>query len=412
VSSGTRRLTPSRFVPSPYALVALLATANPAVAQDYDGHFSVLFSTMPDVSNNTGRQPVTELRTSLFVEGLHDVGESLHLRAGVFAEALLADRDGSGAADTSAAAILRPADVYAEWRAERFDVRAGMSRITWGRLDELQPTDVVNPLDLTRFVFEGRSEARLPVALVRGRAFLPRDATIEGIVAPWFRRGRFDQLDEETSPFLLAPAGRRERHVPGFALRNLQGGARFTATAGRVDWGVSTWSGFESFPVYTLQPFEAEPLALIFPTWTESFPRFTMVGGDFEAVRGPWGVRGEAAWFTGDTTRTFEGGVGADRRAGDYRIAANVVVSRADDTDVTLVGWGERSFRAETRRVRLLAVYDPDDDTAFVRGIAAISLRDNLWLDGSAGWFGGDSLELLGRLSMRDFLYVRVRVHF
>ncbi len=150
------------------------------------------------------------------------------------------------------------------------------------------------------------------------------------------------------------------------------------------------------------------------------FPRFTMVGGDFETVSGPWGVRGEFAWFDGAAVRSFEGGIGADRRAGNYRVALNTVVSHGgDDTDVTFVGWAERTFARETRSARLLGVYDPSDDTAFVRGIAAISMRDNLWLEGSAGWFTGEretagqgTTDVLGLLARRDFLYTRLRIHF
>ena len=47
---------------------------------------------------------------------------------------------------------------------------------------------------------EGRSEARLPVGLVRARTFLPRSTTLEAVYVPHFRRGRFDQLDEPSSP--------------------------------------------------------------------------------------------------------------------------------------------------------------------------------------------------------------------
>ena len=76
----------------------------------------------------------------------------------------------------------------------RFDLRVGAARLVWGRLDEFQPTDVVNPIDLSRFLMEGRSEARLSVGLVRGRVFLPRSTTVEAVVVPAFRRGRFDQV--------------------------------------------------------------------------------------------------------------------------------------------------------------------------------------------------------------------------
>jgi len=378
-----------------------------ATAQDFNGQFSTLFMVMPDISPSSGRQTISELRSRLFAEGLLTPADTWHFRAGLFVDALLADRGGLGS-ETATAAVVRPADVYAEYRRDAFDVRVGVSRIVWGRLDEFQPTDVVNPVDLSRFILEGRREARLPVALVRGRLFLPRSTTLEGIVVPFFRAGRFDQLEERTSPFRLAPFGVTERHEPADSWRNVQGGARLTSTIRRFDWGVSAWRGFEHFPTY-----------IPGPVFVEVFPRFTMIGADFETVRGPWGVRGEFAWFHSVSPRSFEGGIGADRRAGNYRVALNVVVSRADDTDVTFVAWAERSFARETRTTRLFAVYDPSDDTAFVRAIAAWSVRDNLSVEASGGWLTGDpasaaqsGTDVLALLAHRDFLYAGLKVHF
>jgi hypothetical protein len=387
-------------------LLVLLAASAAGAQQGIDGYVSTLFSVMPDVAAPPGRQAVTELRARVFVEGLWNPTETWHLRAGVFGDGLVADREPLGATGTSAAAVLDPADAYVELRRPGFDVRAGMSRIVWGRLDEFQPTDVVNPVDLSRFIFEGRSEARLPVALVRGRIHLPRDSVAEAIVVPVFRGGTFDQLEEETSPFRLSPAGPIDRREPVATWRNIQGGARFTSTAGRVDWGVSAWRGFEHFPTYV--SFDVGV-----------FPRFTMIGADFETVSGPWGLRGELAWFDSATPRSFEGGIGADRRAGNYRVALNAVVSRGDDTDVTFVGWGERTFARETRSIRLLGVYDPSDQTTFVRGIGSWNVRDNVSVELSAGWLTSDDAgpprsgtDVLALLSRRDFLYTRLKFHF
>jgi hypothetical protein len=385
------------------AAFLLLLVAGSAEAQEFDGYVSTLFSVMPDVAPAQGRQPVSELRLRFFGEGSFNPSQAWHVRAGLFVDGLVADRGPLDPDGPAGAAIIRPADVYVEYRGTAFDLRAGTSRIVWGRLDEFQPTDVVNPLDLSRFLLEGRSEARLPVALVRGRVFLPASSTLEAILVPAFRAGRFDQLDEDTSPFRLALPGASEPHEPGVSLDNLQGGARFTSTLGRVDWGVSAWRGFESFP-----------------TFAGMFPRFTMIGADFETVRGPWGLRGEVAWYDTATPREFEGGIGADRRAGSYRVAINALVSHADgDTDASFVGWAERSFARETRQVRLLAVYDPSDDTAFIRGIGAFNLHDNVSLEASAGWFTGEpsgsaqsGTDVLALLSQRDFLYARLKVHF
>ena len=399
-----------------FALCVCLCMATPAGAQ-VDGHVSVLVDVLPDVSAEEGRQGVYELRTRLFFERRQDVGSHIRLNLAGHVDALLADRSATGAAATARDAIIRPTDLYADFIWDRFDLRVGASRLVWGRLDEFQPTDVVNPIDLTRFLLEGRSEARLAVALVRARAFLPGSSTLEVVVVPAFRRGRFDQLDEESSPFELTPP--IEKEEPGFAAGNLQGGARFTSTVGRVDWGVSAFRGFRSFPrVQTIvgralpgSPGEpggfAPQVALV-----ATYPRYTMLGADFETVRGAWGIRGEVATFE-EAGRFWEGGVGVDRRAGDYRVASNVMISReAGDTDISLVGAADRSFARETRTLRLFAVYAPTEQTAFLRGIAAISVWPDVWLEGSAGVFMGTSLELLGQLEHRDFLYARLKVFF
>jgi hypothetical protein len=424
------------------AALVVLSTSPAARAQDLDGYFSVLFSTMPDVSAAEGRQAVTELRSRLFGEGLFDVGDHLHLTLGAYVDGLVADR--GAFTGTTSAAVVRPADFYAEVRTARFDLRAGMSRIVWGRLDELQPSDVVNPIDVSRFFLEGRSEARLPVAVLRGRAHLPGGATLEGILVPVFRAATFDQLDEASSPFNLREPSfsfcltidgpcspSRAREEPSTTWRNLQGGGRVSATVGRVDVGTSAYRGFESFPVIVLRRTVGPTFS--FSRTVETFPRFTMIAGDFESVSGPWGVRGEAAYFIDDTHqlrnpiaavpgRSLEGGIGVDRRAGDYRISGNVLVSRRtvddetwsaiENTDVTLIAWAERTFARETRAVRLLGLYNPEAGSAFVRLIAAFSLRDNVWLETSAGWLDGDGADTISGLSSRDFLYARLKVHF
>ena len=407
------------------------AAVAPLQAQ-VDGHVSVLVDVVPDVSEADGSQGVAELRTRIFVERRQDAGEHVRLNLAGYVDGLLGDREATGASGTATDAIARPADLFAEVTTTRFDVRAGFSRLVWGRLDEFQPTDVVNPIDLTRFLLEGRNEARLPVAIVSSRVFLSRSSAVEAVVAPVFRASTFDQLEEATAPFNVLPGASAERVEPATSWSNLQGGGRFNSTVGRVDWALVAYRGFRTFPTVTL----TAPGGL-----RETFPRFTMIGGDFETVRGGWGLRGEIAAFVADelqsTTlaagvpgRTVEGGVGADRRAGDYRLAGSVVVTHTatddspagrfgrfadpeiDGTEALIVGSADRSFARDTRRIRTLFVYDPDDDSAFARVIGAISVRDNVWLEGSGGLFVGSSVGAVGRLAGRDFLYARLKVFF
>lgn len=434
------------------AIVVLLAVA--PVSAQVDGYASVIFDVLPDVDPREGMQPVGELRLRVFAERRYDVGSHLRINLSGYVDGLVADRTNAGsvrlevdATSTTRDVIVRPADLFVDIVTSRFDLRAGAARLVWGRLDEFQPTDVVNPIDLSRFLMEGRSEARLPVGLVRGRVFLPRSTTFEAVVVPVFRRGRFDQLEEKSSPFNLALADGtpesgalqgvpRVRDEPRSGTDSLQGGIRLTTTTARVDWGISAYRGIRAFPISTLTALGSASFVI-----RESFPRFTMIGADFETVRGPWGVRGELASFVDDelqSTRAARGlpgrsvtaGVGVDRRAGDYRIAANALWSRSgvdeddpiagafagDDeverSDVSLVLAADRSFARETRTVRVFGVYDPAEGTTFTRVIAAVTIRDNVWIEGSAGVFAGSSLDVIGRLTHRDFAYARLKVFF
>ena len=392
--------------------VAMMAVASPVLAQPVPtGYVSVFADHLPN-------RDATELRARGFAEEKVEAGPHLRVTASGFVEGLLADRGGR-----VTDAIAEPQELNAEIRAKRFDLTAGLGRVVWGRLDELQPTDVINPLDVSRFFFEGRSEARLSVPLVRGRVFAGEKVSVEGVYVPFFRRGRFDRLDEPTSPFNLQPLFVPNEPARTFA--NAQGGTRVNVTSGHVDWSVSVYRGFRPFGIYTQSPSIVRPLSI-------EYPRFTMVGGDFETVAGPWVVRGEAAAFVRDvfqapnlpaavTGQSFDAGAALDRKAGEYRISGQVLVhresydqfvDRAGRTGVSLIVSADRTFSREKYQARLFGVYNPNDDSGFVRGIATASLRDNLALEGSLGWFAGSGLDTISRFSDSDFMYLRLKYFF
>jgi hypothetical protein len=278
---------------------------------------------------------------------------------------------------------------------------------------------------------------------------------------PLFRRGRFDFLDEDSSPFNLltdrdlcrddAPCPpiplevEIDRREPARTLGHSQGGARVSATSGRVDWSVSAYRGFESFGMVTPSPSAGLPQSPgptgQMPQWStlrliETYPRFTMIAGDVEAVRGAWTIRGEAAAFIDRTFQSpdvsdasdgpgagvyeghaIEAGGSVERKAGDYRINLAVLMERqvADvftETDVSLVMGAQRGFARDTRRVLLFGLWNMADRSGFLRSIGSWSLRDNLWLEGSVGWFLGEGTDTLSRFATRDFAYVKLKTYF
>jgi predicted RND superfamily exporter protein len=403
------------------------------------GHVSALADYLPN------RSDTLELRARAFVEEKLQPSQAVTIVASGFAEGLTARRPAlPGSNDRSVSeAIFRVNEATVQVSGARAELLAGFGRTVWGRLDEIQPTDVINPLDVSRFFFDGRSEARMPVALVRGRLFPGKETTVEAVYVPFFRRARFDQLDEATSPFNIAtdvadgigvclsldcptmPAVVVD-DAPARAWGNAQGGLRVSGTMRRVDWSVGGYRGFEPFGLAELQA--AIPAAPV--TVRRRHPRFTMIGGDFETVRGEWGFRGEVAAFVDDNFQTadlrivrgssVDGGVGFDRKAGDYQLSGTVMFHReALDgdvrparQDVSIVGSASRTFSRDRYTVRAFAVVTPDESSAFVRTIAIASLRDNTALEASGGWFAGDGQDFVGRFGDCDFLYLRLKYYF
>lgn len=399
-----------------------------------DGHLVLAGDALPVLD-------AAEFRPQLMLDARGVLGsETYRYRVQAIFEALVADR---WTTVTGALAAVR--DAWFQIAGTRGDLRLGYGRVIWGRLDEIQPSDVINPLDASRFLFDGRSEARLPVAFARGRWFVRDGVTIEGVFAPIFRRGQFDELEESSSPFNLLKDLRlpvRAALFPGTEISpdvkrleptttwsNVSGGARIGTTIGRVDVSGAAYRGFDGFGLVSVE--FAGPVAPSAPavmTLVERYPRFTMISGDFETVIGEWALRGEAAMFvrkqlagvtqTGIVDgRAFDGGLGFDRRSGDYRVFGSVIVHRewsAEDrlvskTDLSLVGSVDRQFGRDRYFLRGFAVVNPGDASAFVRGLLVWKVRDDVAVEGSAAAFLGTSDDTLGRFADRDFLLARIR---
>jgi hypothetical protein len=80
--------------------------------------------------------------------------------------------------------------------------------------------------------------------------------------------------------------------------------------------------------------------------------------------------------------------------------------------DVSIVGSADRTFAREKYRLRTFAVYNATESSGFLRVLGMASLRDNVSLESSLGWFAGGGRDLVGRFGDSDFLYIRVKYYF
>lgn len=337
------------------------------------------------------KQDAQELRPRITFSATAELSKNVRVHLDTIVEGLVADRERTGGRVNAITADAR--DAWIEAGGKRADIRAGYGRLSWGRLDEVQPSDVINPIDTARFFLEGRSEARLPVGFARARVFPTSAVTIEGVVVPFFRKSVFDSTNEKvekTSPFNL---------VPGFTgpdgPDDIQGGARVSATAGRVDFSTSVYRGTDTF----ISP--------------QGYKRFTMIAGDFETVRGAWAIRGESAL---KVDQSFDVGAGVDRKTGEFRVFASAIVHRdfatpfaPASTNLDVIGSLERKFGRDHYLARVFAIVNPADRSGFVRGLAIWSVSDRLSVEASAAKFAGTGDDSISRFSGRDFIGARLR---
>ena len=130
------------------AFAAALSATTPLAAQaPVTGYVSMLFDVVGRPGSEGGsRDTDVEWRPRVFLDHRREIGNHVRLRLSGYVEGLVADRHQADSPTTDV--IARPQELYVELVSERADLRIGYFRVVWGRLDELQPTDVVNPLDL------------------------------------------------------------------------------------------------------------------------------------------------------------------------------------------------------------------------------------------------------------------------
>ena len=67
---------------------------------------------------------------------------------------------------------------------------------------------------------------------------------------------------------------------------------------------------------------------------------------------------------------------------------------------------------ATPRKVRVFGAWNVADSSGFARTIGTWSLRDNLSLEGSVGWFFGEGDDTISRFADRDFVTVSLKTYF
>lgn len=179
-------------------------------------------------------------------------------------------------------------DVYAEYLADRFEVRAGFGTFFWGAVESVNIVDVANQRDYRVDFFDpDHNKIGQPIVRLRGVLgehlldlyyfpyFMP--ANLPNKVNPYNPFG--GRLDFSDDPFYTSGA---ERLRQEFALR-------WSRTIRSADVGLAYFNGYQRFPVPNVVPGKPEADALYYES--------QQISGDVQMSLGEWLLKGEALYF-------------------------------------------------------------------------------------------------------------------
>ncbi len=187
-----------------------------------------------------------------------------------------------------------------------FDLRAGIQRYAWGRLDEYAPNDLLNPWDYTRFLLKPLEDRKIGVPSL-ATSFAMGDWTIDTVWVPVLVPYRLPLPDERwagatpASAFLRTPGVAvtlQEPSLPERSAGNGSIGLRISRS-GEIDWAWTFFHGWDPRPVFRTTALVIAPGAggfVVDPGYVPDFHRISVIGLDAATLVGPWSVRVETAY--------------------------------------------------------------------------------------------------------------------
>ena len=214
----------------------------------------------------------------------------------------------------------------------------GRQVFNWGMADEFNPSDLLNPEDLTQFMTRMKAERKLGVEAARAEVYfgnfrwemvwLPifRPPILPGDGAVWApaELAEMDRMADEY-PALLEIEDER---LPEIDMENSSVASRIRATLGPVDLGAFGFYGWDYIPIYDFRyDFSGEgPMVVVVP----EYQRLWAAGAEFAAVAGSFTVRAEGAYY-GDRDYNIDTGFGSLDMSNPFKAYADLIgISRRE----------------------------------------------------------------------------------
>jgi hypothetical protein len=332
-------------------------------------------------------------------------------------------------------------EAYIDYYSRMLDIRFGKQVIAWGKADEINPTDILNPQNLANIAEEKNIRKIGLLSLKMDWKFY--DFVLEGIWKPEFQSMQLPPLNSQWAFFNIP--GLTELPSPSYPankLENTEWALKLSRTISMYDFSVSYFDGWDN--IFTPN--------IVFNPVTQQmqldqlvFHHTKMIGADFAGSIHSVGVWGECGYFRTEDTEGSDPFiknpyvqfvVGADYTFG-YSIKANVqyfqeyitkvnddVEEESEEAIISKLGIGiplqqaaslriEKRFGAgEVHRVELFGFYDIKHQGMMLQPKLVLSPEDAFSLEIGMMIFDGDKESIFGRFGNNDEVYLKCTYSF
>ena len=340
-------------------------------------------------------------------------------------------------------------ELYLAFSAKDLELRAGVQRFAWGRLDEYPINDLLNPWDYTRFLRRPLEDRKIGVPSLSAnlnKGDWSFDAVWVPVLVPyrlplpderWFGESRISTLARIPNSDVVP----KEPDLPPRTFENSEFGLRMRH-AGDMEWALNLFRGYDPRPVFRTTALVINPQqgnVLIDPGFVPDFHKMTSIGLDAATVKGDWSLRAEAAysfnrWFNTrqelwgypsaplpgvfplnpneHKSDTFDYGVAVDCRIVEdvlltMQAQQTVIIDRPDtlyDRRFETLLWANlKVFRMNQKvETNLNFAYNPEHGDAMAKADAWYVITDSWKAGVTLVAFMGPPQSLFGRYSKND----------
>ncbi len=203
----------------------------------------------------------------------------------------------------------------------KLDLRAGKQRIAWGTADKMNPTDNLNPDDLTDIFDFGE---KIPTPAVKATFYLSDDFSLQGIWLPYFTPARFSDnefnypamLDANLAAQVLAqltgmglPASISSINgtieMPEKKAKNSMFAFKLSGKLFDFDFSLSYFNGYDDVPIIKEMNINVANPADTSISYNMIYPEMQVIGLDTAGELLEVGVWAEAACFIPKEVKTI-----------------------------------------------------------------------------------------------------------